>query len=212
MAKLTVTSIRAQIAALEAKAARLTEMEMKTSVAKVRALMSDLGVTMEHLGARVSDTAKAAKKAVLAKVSSKQVGRKPKAKRVGAGAPKYADPKTGQTWSGFGRAPGWIASVKNRDVYLVNKPAASATSEAAAPKKPAKKATVKAAKASAKTAAKKAAAAVKKTAGKKAPAKEASAKTAAAKKSAAKKATPRARSATAAGAAPADSQPAATSQ
>ena len=38
MAKLTVTEIKKQIAALEAKAARLTEDETKASIGKVRAL------------------------------------------------------------------------------------------------------------------------------------------------------------------------------
>jgi len=50
MAKLTVSEIKRQIAALETKAARLTEVEMKSSVAKVRSLMASLGVTIEHLG------------------------------------------------------------------------------------------------------------------------------------------------------------------
>ncbi|MFW2275964.1 H-NS family nucleoid-associated regulatory protein [Burkholderia orbicola] len=32
--------------------------------------------------------------------------------------PKYRDPKTGRTWSGRGRAPGWIAG-KDRELYLI---------------------------------------------------------------------------------------------
>jgi H-NS histone family len=43
------------------------------------------------------------------------------AKRASKGTPKYADPKTGKTWSGFGRAPGWIAKAKNREAFLVDK-------------------------------------------------------------------------------------------
>lgn len=31
--------------------------------------------------------------------------------------PKYRDPKTGKTWSGRGRAPGWLG--KNRDRFLI---------------------------------------------------------------------------------------------
>jgi DNA-binding protein H-NS len=40
--------------------------------------------------------------------------------RAGTSAAKYQDPKTGATWSGRGRAPGWIAKVKDRTRFLVN--------------------------------------------------------------------------------------------
>ena len=53
MAKLTVNEIKKQIAALEAKAARLAEEETKAAVSKVRALMNQLGVTLEHLSSTV---------------------------------------------------------------------------------------------------------------------------------------------------------------
>ncbi|RKT98839.1 DNA-binding protein [Burkholderia sp. Nafp2/4-1b] len=33
--------------------------------------------------------------------------------------PKYLNSATGQTWSGRGRPPAWIADVKNRDRYLI---------------------------------------------------------------------------------------------
>ncbi|WP_435530751.1 H-NS family nucleoid-associated regulatory protein [Paraburkholderia caledonica] len=31
----------------------------------------------------------------------------------------YADPKTGATWSGRGRAPAWIAGAKDRSKFLI---------------------------------------------------------------------------------------------
>lgn len=114
MAKLTVNEIKKQIASLEAKAARLAEEETKASIGKVRALMNQLGVTLEHLSSAVSQKASTAKKAIVGKKTSS-------AKRASKGAPKYADPKTGRTWSGFGRAPGWIVGAKNRDALLVDK-------------------------------------------------------------------------------------------
>ncbi len=114
MAKLTVAEIRKQISALEAKAVRLAEEETRASVGKVRTLMNELGVTLEHLSSAVSRKASAVKKAI--------VGKKPAtAKRASKGAAKFADPKTGKTWSGFGRAPGWIAGAKNRNAFLVDK-------------------------------------------------------------------------------------------
>jgi DNA-binding protein H-NS len=33
---------------------------------------------------------------------------------------KYRNPKSGATWSGHGRAPGWIANVKDRSKFLVD--------------------------------------------------------------------------------------------
>ncbi|WP_321931889.1 H-NS family nucleoid-associated regulatory protein [Paraburkholderia guartelaensis] len=35
--------------------------------------------------------------------------------------PKYRDPKTGATWSGRGTAPAWLAGVKDRSKFLIDK-------------------------------------------------------------------------------------------
>ena len=188
MAKLTVPGIRKQIAALEAKAARLAEEETKASVGKVRALMNQLGVTLEHLSSAVSKKAAAVKKTI--------VGKKPTTtKRTSKGAAKYADPKTGKTWSGFGRAPGWIAGAKNRDAFLVDKSGVkSPEAGVKAPVAKKKSAAKKAAKPSAKktvAAAKKAAAATASSAAKKKPSTNKAAPKAATKKSAQKKAAPK---------------------
>jgi len=198
MAKLTVASIKQQIAALEAKAQRIAADEMKTSVTKVRALMDSLGVTLEHLGTAVSKKVAVAKKAVAGKKSAAS-------KRAGAGVARYRDRATGATWTGFGRAPGWIASAANRDDYLVAKAAPARAAKAvektkAVSKKvaaftkkaagPAKSATVKAVKSkAAKTAAAPAKKAVKKSTKKSAVAKPAAApaKKAAPRKAAGKK-------------------------
>jgi DNA-binding protein H-NS len=207
MAKLTVSEIKRQIAALEAKAARLTEVEMKSSVAKVRSLMASLGVTMEHLGTKVASAAKSAKAAV---VGATAPAKKSQAKRAGAGVPKFRDPKTGKTWTGMGKPPAWIATAKNRekfrtgaaDAATTNPDAPSASSVTAAKKVGRKAATkakavaqkiVRATKATAsaasgpvRRAAKKSTAAKKVLAGKKASAPKASSKRAPAKKTAAK--------------------------
>jgi DNA-binding protein H-NS len=137
----------------------------------------------------VSKKATAVKKAI--------VGKKPAtAKRTSKGAAKYADPKTGKTWSGFGRAPGWIAGAKNRDAFLVDKigvksPEVAAKASVAKKKSAAKKAS---AKKVAKPAAKKAVAVAKKVASpapaKKKPAAKKAAPKAAAKKLAKKRASP----------------------
>jgi DNA-binding protein H-NS len=144
-----LTALKKQIAALEAQAERIAKAEMSSAIAKVKGIMADFNLTIEHLTQSVSGK-RAAKKAPT------------KAKAKTASVAKYLDPKTGKTWSGFGRAPGWIAGAKNRDAFLVNKSAtASAVKEVpAAAKKPAAKAAkaVKVAKKAAKPAAKKASA------------------------------------------------------
>ncbi|MFM0053839.1 H-NS family nucleoid-associated regulatory protein [Caballeronia grimmiae] len=51
---------------------------------------------------------------------------------VGAQPAKYRDPKSGAEWSGRGKAPGWLASVKDRNKFLIS----TADSKAAGTKKP----------------------------------------------------------------------------
>ncbi len=190
MAKLTVNEIKKQIALLEAKAARLAEEETKASIGKVRALMSQLGVTLEHLSSTVSRKASAVRKAVVGK-------KRATSKRASKGAAKYQDPKTGATWSGFGRAPGWIAGATNRDAFLVGKSGANVAEAPAKSTVAKKKSTAKngSAKKVAKPAAKKAIDVAKKAASptpgkKKLSAKKAAPKVAA-KKTAQRKAAPK---------------------
>ena len=169
-----LTAIQKQIAALQAKAERITKQEMSAAVAKVKSLMSDFGVTIEHLT-----------HSVVGKPTAKKstVGKTAKASKKTASVAKYADPKSGKTWSGFGRAPGWIAGAKNRDAFLVG--AVSVASEpAVAKKKPASKA----AKPAAKSVKAKAPAATKAAAPKAAEPKAAATKKSAAKSAAVKKA------------------------
>jgi len=65
MAKLTVNEIKKQIAVLEAKADRLVAEETKASIDKVRALMNQLGVTLESLSSTAGRKGAAVKKAIV---------------------------------------------------------------------------------------------------------------------------------------------------
>ena len=172
-----LTALRKQIAALEAQAERIAKEEMGAAIAKVKDIMAEFNLTVEHLTQAVV---------------GKHVAKKTKVKA--ASGAKYADPKTGKTWSGFGRAPGWIAGAKNRDIFLVGKslaPEAAAKAPAASKKVSAKEAkAVKVAKKTPKPAAKKAAAAAKKVSKAKA-APVAAKKQPAAKKAPAKKSAPK---------------------
>lgn len=185
----TLASIQKQIAALQAKAERITKQELSAAVAKVKGLMSEFGVTIEHLSQSVVGKP-TAKKSTTAKTA--------KAQKKSASVAKYADPKSGKTWSGFGRAPGWIAGAKNRDAFLVKasvaaeKPAAAkkkaATKAAAAPAaKPAKTKATAVARPAAKKAAMPKVATAKKAPAKSVPVKKFAAKKAATKKASARK-------------------------
>ena len=123
-----LSAIHKQIAALQAEAERITKQEMSAAIAKVKSLMSEFGLTIEHLTQSVAGKS-AAKKAKATKAKTASVA-------------KYADPKTGKTWSGFGRAPAWIAGAKNRDEFLVGvakAPTAAKKKVAAKAAAPAKK-------------------------------------------------------------------------
>jgi len=162
-----LTALKKQIAALQAQAERIAKAEMSSAIAKVKDIMAEFNLTIEHL----TQTG-----------AGKRAAKKTKAKT--ASVAKYVNPSTGKSWSGFGRAPGWIAGAKNRDAFLVGKSAAadSAAKTPAAAKKASAKAAkaVKVAKKAAKPAAKKAVAAVKKPSAKKSAPKSAAAKRAAA--------------------------------
>ena len=186
-----LTALKKQIAALEAQAERIAKEEMSSAIAKVKDIMAEFNLTIEHLTQTVA---------------GKRAAKKTKAKS--ASVAKYADPKTGKTWSGFGRAPGWIAGAKNRDAFLVGKSAApeAAVKAPAAAKKVSPKAVkaVKVAKKTPKPSAKKAAVPAKKVSKAKA-ASVAVKKRPAAKKASAKKSAPKSAASKQVAAAPVDS-------
>jgi DNA-binding protein H-NS len=102
---------------------------------------------------------------------------KPRGYRTGPQPAKYRDRKSGATWSGKGRAPAWLANVRDRTKFLIEEEGASPVAEVAT------KATRKAS-----PGAKKANAAKKAT--REVAAKKITAKKAAATKNEAKKSTP----------------------
>ncbi len=120
----TYQSVRAQIAKLEREAETLRRQELKSVIAQVREVIAQYGLTAADLGLGAGRGRAAAGKA----------------HRAGAGVAKYRDPKTGQTWTGRGRPPAWIAGAKDRDAFLIDAPAApKARAAKPAPKRAAKK-------------------------------------------------------------------------
>ena len=103
--------IKSAIAKLEKEAAALREAETTKVIAQIRESIATFGLTVEHLFGRGAKALKAAAGKALG-------GSKPV--RKGAGVPKYRHPKTGKTWTGFGKAPAWIATARNRDKFLID--------------------------------------------------------------------------------------------
>ncbi|RYE41838.1 MAG: H-NS histone family protein [Hyphomicrobiales bacterium] len=125
----TYAQLKKQIEQLSKKAEAALRAEKDEVLAKVREAVGSFSLTVEEVfGLPSKKQTRNAKPAT--------------AKRVpkGAGQAKYADPKTGATWSGFGRAPAWIASAKDRTKFLVDQqPAATGQAKPKAVKSVAKR-------------------------------------------------------------------------
>lgn len=104
----TLEAIQAKMDKLKAQADALIAKQSSGVIEKIRELMAKHGLTTADIDAHAGGKQRATK--AVAKTVSKG----------SAAAVKYRDPKSGATWSGHGRAPGWIASAKNRDKYLAD--------------------------------------------------------------------------------------------
>lgn len=121
----TLEAIQAKMDKLKAQADALIAKQSSGVIEKIRELMAKHGLTIADIDAHTGDKQRATK--AVAKTRSND----------SAAAVKYRDPKSGATWTGHGRAPGWIASAKNRDKFLVESSAATAESSSAGKVKPA---------------------------------------------------------------------------
>jgi len=143
----TLDAINSKIAKLQKQAVTIAEMQSSVGLTKIRDLMQKHGLTVADIEGFVAKR-RGRKPGALAKAAAKAPGAV-----VHHVAPKYADPKTGATWSGRGLAPLWIRDVKDRSKFLIEAGATAKTAGAKAA--PARKATAKKAAAK-KVAAKKA--------------------------------------------------------
>lgn len=98
MATSSYKDLTSQIEKLTKQAEEARAKEMATVIAQIHQVMSDYGITAADLGV---------------KESSRRGPRK-----TGSVVPKFRDPETGATWTGRGRAPGWIAG-KDRSKYAI---------------------------------------------------------------------------------------------
>lgn len=96
----TYQELKAQAEALLQQAAAARRAEIASVVADIQARMKEYGISIDDLK-----------------------GGAKKGKPRGAVAAKYKNPATGETWSGRGRAPKWLAGEmakgKSKDAFLV---------------------------------------------------------------------------------------------
>jgi len=107
--------IQARVKKLQAQAEALLAKKAQAAVDQIRKLMLEHGLTTED----IESQAKAKRAAKGLDVSGTTGKTKVVANGNDAVAPKYQHPKTGATWSGRGRAPSWIANVKDRSKFLI---------------------------------------------------------------------------------------------
>jgi DNA-binding protein H-NS len=106
----TLEAIKAKMKKLQAQADALAAKESAKALNTIHALMAQHDLTTADIDAHVDGKQRGKRTGATSKAGSKSET---------TVAPKYRDPKTGATWSGRGRAPQWIARVKNRDRFLI---------------------------------------------------------------------------------------------
>jgi transposase/DNA-binding protein H-NS len=89
------TALLAQLAQLDAEIAAVRRAERNAVLEKIRAMMSEYGITPADLDER-----------------------RDRRFATPGNAPEYMNPATGQVWSGRGRPPHWLNS-KNRELYRI---------------------------------------------------------------------------------------------
>ncbi|NCZ75817.1 MAG: H-NS histone family protein, partial [Betaproteobacteria bacterium] len=98
-------SIQKQIKALQLKAKKLEAeslIQKQKAVTKVKALMKQLKVEVNDL----TETAQKNKTTEKSAIHPKSAVNRTKTKV----SPKYRNPETGETWTGRGKAPRWLAT------------------------------------------------------------------------------------------------------
>ncbi|SIT45207.1 Histone family protein nucleoid-structuring protein H-NS [Paraburkholderia ribeironis] len=95
----TYKQLTAQLEKLHKEVAVAREKEIAQAIADIRQKIAEYDLTAEELGFTSP--------------------RKPARKTAAASVPKYRNPKTGETWSGRGRSPSWLAG-KNRERFLID--------------------------------------------------------------------------------------------
>jgi DNA-binding protein H-NS len=110
----TLESIEMKIKRLQEQAEAIKAKQASAMLDRIAELMRKSGVTVADIEAYIGKNKRGAMRSTAIATHAKP-------------AAKYVDPKTGATWSGHGRAPAWIAKVRDRSRFLVDANASSAS-------------------------------------------------------------------------------------
>jgi len=111
----TLEQIQAKLKKLQAQADVIIARKAQVAVDQIRDLMLKHGLTTADIEAKAK-----ARRAAQGLNGHAASGKTKALSAGGAKVAKYRDAKTGATWTGHGRAPGWIAAVKDRTQFLVD--------------------------------------------------------------------------------------------
>ncbi|CAD6527954.1 hypothetical protein LMG28727_02342 [Paraburkholderia kirstenboschensis] len=110
----TLEQIQAKLKKLQAQADILIARKAQVAIDQIRDLMLKHGLTTADI------EAKAKARRAANRLNGITGSGNAKLAVAGQKVPKYRDHKTGATWTGHGRAPGWIVSAKDRSVFLID--------------------------------------------------------------------------------------------
>jgi DNA-binding protein H-NS len=111
----TLEQIQEKMKKLQAQADTLIAKKAQAAVDQIRKIMLTHGLTTNDIEVK----AKAKREAKAANGSTPNVQAKAAGSPKNGTPPKYQHPKTGATWTGHGRAPAWIANVRDRSKFLI---------------------------------------------------------------------------------------------
>jgi DNA-binding protein H-NS len=104
----------AQREKLDSQIQSLMQREKAEGIAKAKKIIDEFGLTASDLfGRKAAGKGKRGRPAKKGAAAKKRVG-----KKRGKVAPKYKNPATGETWTGRGKAPKWIAG-KDRSKFAI---------------------------------------------------------------------------------------------
>ena len=123
----TLKQIQEKVKRLQAQAEALIAKQGKTVLADIRKLMDDHGLTTADIEAHAATKKRAGRpaggasaKVAKGKAATRSTEATASTSAKGKLPPKYRDPKTGATWSGYARPPAWIAKVRDRTKFLID--------------------------------------------------------------------------------------------
>lgn len=106
----------AQREKLDSQINAMMQREKAEGIAKAKAIIEQFGLSASDLFGRKA--AAKGKRGRPAKNGAKTAAKKRVGKKRGKVAPKYKNPTTGETWTGRGKAPKWIAG-KDRSKFAI---------------------------------------------------------------------------------------------